>query len=443
VKPLVAVIAVALVGVLLARGSDAYVVRVDMPTAAGLREGADVKVGGATVGSVESLTLGRGDVVQAKLALDGTRIGAGAAVAVRASNLLGDKFLALQPGDAGAPAPSGATIPAARVSFPVDLDQVLDVLDPTTRARLGVLLDQAGVAVTGRRTDIGDTLAVLGPGLGRVDRLVGDLHSDNAALQRTLVTADRWVAAFARERAPLARMVDTVAGTASTVADRHEELRATLSRAPGTLRSAQGFLGDLQATTVPLGPAARAITATAPELGDTLDALPAFTRAARPALAAATRVAPALSRLATGATPVVRRAVPAVRAVRDLAQQLPPFTTGLANSVDGLMSLLHGWARAVQTRDAAGHVFRGDFIFGPALLQHALAQYGASPATRKHAKRPARPARPDEPAATVAPVPAGTPSPEPGPAEVLQPLLDRVDSTVGQTQSLLDFLLKP
>jgi virulence factor Mce-like protein len=453
-----ALVVVALAGILLTRGSDPYRVSLQLPTAAGLREGADVKVGGAVVGTVASLELGDGDAVRARLDLrDGARIGPDAAAAVKASNLLGDKYLALEPGDLGDPEASGAVIPAARVSFPVELDQILNVLDPQTRVRLAVLLDQAGRAVMGRREDVGQTLAVLGPGLGRVQSLVEDLHADNAALRDTLTTADRWARRFASEREALGQMVDTAAGTMSTVATEHDDLRATLARAPGTLRTARGFLSDLERTTVPLGPAARAITATAPALVDTLDELPAFRRAAQPALASATDVAPALTTLAERATPVLRRAVPAVRSVRGLAEALPPFTRGLDASVDGIMSLMHGWSRAVQTRDGAGHVFRGDFIFGPELLRHALNQLAnqgrRAAGPRDRSKAPAPTAQRPAPAAAT-PTPAATPAPLPKLPGQLGPLLDQVTQGLGQLTKpqagatdpvtpLLDFLLKP
>lgn len=438
-----ALVAVALVGLLVVRGGgDDRRVRVDMTEAAGLREGADVKVGGARVGSVESITLGRGDVVHAELALDGTNVGAGASAAVRANNLLGDKYLDLRPGDLARPR---STIPANRVSAPVELDQILDVLSPDTRVRLSVLLDQAGIAVTGRESDIGKTLAVFGPGLDRVDRLVSELHSDNAALRSALTSADGWAATFARERTPLGRMVDTAAGAVTTVADRRQALRATLARAPGTLTAARAFLADLERTTVPLGPAARALTATAPRLSQTLAAVPAFEKAASPTLRTATSVAPDLTRLATKATPAVRRAVPAVAALRDFSERLDPLTDALDPGLDGLMSLLQGWARAVQTRDGAGHVFRGDFIFGPELLQQALTQF-STPARRKTRKRKDRAKAP----ATPAPAPKAAPTAAPR-VPVVKPLIDQVQQALPApvrdatkpTQDLLDFLLKP
>jgi ABC-type transporter Mla subunit MlaD len=138
-----------------------------------------------------------------------------------------------------------------------------------------------------------------------------------------------------------------------------------LDRAPGTLQSLQRFLGDLRTTTRPLGPAARAISATAPGLTSTLAQLDPFQRAAEPALRQAIAVAPSLTRLGDKATPVIRRANPTLASLSGFAREAAPVTRLLDVSIDDTMGVLEGWARAIQDRDGVGHMFHGKATIGP------------------------------------------------------------------------------
>src|SRR5439155_5664998 len=124
----------ALCGVLAAvlvvvRGGDPYVLRLELADANGLIKGSPVTIGSVDVGKVADLAIGpRGDVV-ARLELDRHRgpVGRDVRAQVRAANLLGSKLVEIDPGDRARPLPSGATIPRARVETPVDLQDVFDV----------------------------------------------------------------------------------------------------------------------------------------------------------------------------------------------------------------------------------------------------------------------------------------------------------------------------
>jgi phospholipid/cholesterol/gamma-HCH transport system substrate-binding protein len=389
--------------VILIGGDSPYRMAVQLSTANGLRDGSQVKIGGVGVGKIESLELGPGDAVIAKLALDhSVRVGRGAAARVVTSNLLGSKFIELRPGDTRTPQPSGSVIPANRVSYPVDLDQVVNVLDGDTRARLQILIDEAGAGLTGRRADWSQTLRVLAPTLADADRVVATLTQDNNSLAHALATGSRFVSRLSGERRQLSRLVQ-VAGTAMrTTADRRRALARTLQDAPGTLTEARAFLADLQATAVPLGPAARALRDSAPALTATLAELPAFQRAADPTLRQASTTAPALTQLAQRATPVLREAVPTLSTVAQFSRTLAPVSKTLRVSIDDTLGLVEGWGRAIQTRDRLGHVFRGRAAVGVETFRSAIAKL-AELLHPRQAKRHATPER-------SLPTPAKTPN---------------------------------
>jgi len=373
---------VALVGALVAAlalivgsGKDQYEVRLQLTSASGLRDGSEVRLGGLKVGKVTDLRIGQGDVVEADLEVDPDRLtlGVGASAEIRATNLLGEKFVYLDAGDRSRPQPSGVTIPVTRTRSSVELDEVLSVLDGSTRARLAVLINEAGFAMTGRRADFNALIRDIPPGMRAGTQLVDQLSQDNRRLSLLVQHASRFVRRVNDERQALGEVVETAGATLQTVSAKRAQLRRALESAPSTLRAGRGFLAELRVAAVPLGPAARHISASTEPLQATLAQLAPFRASAAPALRQAVRSAPVLDRLARQATPVLRRARPTMGSLTRLAEAAPPLTAGLDESIDNALGLIEGWSRAIQGRDGLGHVFRGRAIVGPEFIRN-LAQ---------------------------------------------------------------------
>lgn len=441
-------VAATLAFLVLSGGDDPHRLRLERDNASGLIEGAPVAIGGVDAGRVTSISLDHRDRVVVELEIDGDLppVGRGATAEVRASNLLGSKLVALDPGDPSDPLPPGAVIPPAEVAAPVDLQDVFDVLDADTRTRLAILINEAGLAVTGRRADFNTLLARLPSSLEAAQRLLEEVESDNQALAQVVSRTDSFLAHITPERRALGDLVRGFGGTFHALAERRTELRESLRRAPGTLRTLQALLRDLRATTVPLGPAAREIARSAPPLAGALAALPGFEVAARPALATAEEIAPRLTSLARGATPVLRDSVPLARELSGFSRDLDPATSALGLSADDLLATIEGWARAIQSRDGVSHFFRASLSVSPDLIQSALGK-GEESSRRRTASRSRRASsrtsaregsRPDARDREHADRdrPSGERPAVPDPEEVVR----RVPQ---ETRALLDFLLSP
>lgn len=429
------------------RGEDPYMVRVQLENANGLREGSRVEIGGLAAGKVAKLDVDARDRVVANLELDSAaRIGAGASVAIQAKNLLGEKSLQLRVGDLTKPQPSGSIIAPTRVENSVDLDKVLDVLEPTTRARLGILINEAGGAVAGRRQDLGEILRQLPSTFAAATNVVDQLVNDNRTLGQLIDRSDRFVARFAAERRQIGAFVDTAGQTAATVSARRKELSHTLQATPRTLDELQTLLGELERTTVPLGPAARSIADTAPSLTATLTAVRPFQRAAAPALDEAVRAAPQLTRLGRQAAPVLRRARPTVDAVATLATAAVPVTKTADATIDELLAILQGWSRAIQGRDGLSHMFRAKVLVNSDSLRTLLAVPGVSKKNKK-TRKPASSGTPQREIAPAVPKAPKLPSlPKlPGLPKIpgLPDLNPAIDAARSDTEALLDYLLAP
>jgi phospholipid/cholesterol/gamma-HCH transport system substrate-binding protein len=274
--------------------------------------------------------------------------------------------------------------------------------------------------------------------------LLGQLVGDNHTLAHLVQTSDGWLRQFAAQRSSLGRMVDVVGQTGATLAERRTQLRQTLADAPGTLRTLQTFLAKLQATTVPLGPAARDISSTAPELSATLAQVDPFRVAADPALNAATSVAPDLTTLATKATPVLDRAVPVAHDLASFSTSLTPVSDALNHSIDNLLAIMQNWSRAIQFRDGLSHVFRGEASFTPDSITTFIDRLmAATSKSSKHstASRSAKPSAAKPQASTPAtPAPAAT---QPKSSPLTQPLQKATGQVQQSVQSLLNYLIHP
>jgi phospholipid/cholesterol/gamma-HCH transport system substrate-binding protein len=350
---------------LLSSGPSPYEVKIRLADADGLRQGSPVAIAGQDVGTISLGVQNDHVVVTMKVDRKYGPIGRNATASIASVNLLGQKRIQLTKGSSSEPAPNNYVLPASRVSVSPDLDQVLDVLTPDVRARLSILINEAGQMVTGREADLSQVFEQLPPDLVTGQKLLSAIADNNHTLGDLVQTSDGFVTELANQHTALVHAINVVGQTASTLTSRRQQLSATLANAPGTLNVLDGFLKKLQATTVPLGPAAKDISATAPELQDTLKQVEPFRAAADPVLTQATSDAPELTKLAIGATPTLQRATPVVQSLATFSDALQPISDTLDKSVDNLLATLENWARAIQFRDGLSHVFRGEAAVSP------------------------------------------------------------------------------
>lgn len=427
-------------------GSDDYVLHAKFRQAGGLREGFTVRIDGAPVGKIESLSLDADDHVVAKLRIDegAAPVGRGVRATARAADLLGEKFVDLEPGNRSDAAPSGTVVPASRTGLAVELDDVINAVDLPTRQALKVFINEQGSAYVGRGQDLAALLAALPPSLDRTRELLSQFAGDGRALGRLVEESDRVVASVARERDSLGRLVSSAGDTLATLGRRSRELGATVQRAPGALASARRALSALEGAATALAPAARGLRTTTPALISTLRELPAFTAAARPTLRTLRDATPALERLGHEATPVVRRLQPLASELATFADAADPLTETLDTGAADLLGVLEGWARATQGHDEASHIFRFGLTVNPAAFADLVPLMGATERrrgqTRKRTRGPrTADAKPPKPPAATSPQRID-----------VEPLPDDATDTLGPltgegdgAQQLLDYLLGP
>lgn len=382
----IAVVAAAILLVVLIEisGGSSYTLKLALANASGLRSGSQVLLGGVEVGKVERLDVNRRNVVIAtlKLSQGDVRVGAGASAAIVAANLLGEKYVALKPGNSKRPLPSGTTLSQAATILPTDLDQVVDVLDGGTRARLAILLDEAGMAVAGRKSDVSALLRQLPLSLTAGTHLLDTTVADNHTLADLVSQSNHFISVVNGQSRDLKRVIGASDGAARTLALRASDLAKVVAGAPEALRTYARFADYAGHDLLLLHPALLAARSAAPALDQLLQQVKPFTLAAVPALNRAAAVAPTLTRLAVQGTPTVKQAVPMLSALQHVASLSKPLSAWLGLSAGDLINITGDWASAIQFRDGASHIFNGEFYLDPSLILNA-ADKGATPAQKR------------------------------------------------------------
>ena len=354
---------VALLYIVLSSSSGGYTVVAEFKDVDGLRQGATVKLDGVPAGIVTNLTVTRHDTALATLTLDpgAVPIGSGASVQVRPTDLLGEHYAQLNIGDLRHPQPSGSFIPDTRTSAPVELDQVLNMLNVDVRTRLRILIDEAGIALAGRGADFNTLLGELPSNLGAAQAMLGQVSSEDATLRALISEGGRITTAVNGRRDAMGELITTAEQALHTVALRQGQLGGTLQDAPSALTQLHSTLDQLQGASQAIIPAAQSLQATAPPLTSTLQELPGFARAADPTLVTARAVAPSLERLGREAQAPISALRPTAAAVDTIAHSAAPIMTELdQRAMRDVLWFVENWALATKGRDALGHFVGAD-----------------------------------------------------------------------------------
>jgi virulence factor Mce-like protein len=261
--------------------------------ARGLVEGNDVRVDGAPAGTVEDMKLTDHGTALVTMRLDDgiRRPAADATAAIRPVDLLGDTYLALEPGTAATPLQG--PIPVSRTLNAPRLDDLLRTFGEPQRQALKVLLVEGGVALDRRGADLNKAALELSPTLRAADGAMRELGSQNADLRSFVTSAQRITSQAADRNQELGKLVDSLDTTLSATASSSGDLDRSLADLPPTLTQIRGTTGRLSSTAVAALPLARSLQRSAPGLSQAAVRLGPFLGSTR---RAAEELHPAISK---------------------------------------------------------------------------------------------------------------------------------------------------
>lgn len=239
-----------------------YELVVPLADANGLYPGSDVLVAGSRAGSVEDITV-QGTHALVKIRLDPAEspVHSDATVALRPKSLLGEKYLALNPGSAGGVLDSGSTLRAGQVMVSTDLQDVVNTFDAPTRAKLQVLIDNLGPGVDGRGQDLNETFTTGRKDLDSLGTVAQTLGQRDQDLQTIIQALNQVLTELARSdrRSQLGVLIDNsntllanLAAQDATLKKALTETDAALSRNDKVFSGTAGNLNSIFLTLDPL-----------------------------------------------------------------------------------------------------------------------------------------------------------------------------------------------
>src|SRR4051812_44230169 len=166
------------------QGGGSYDITLTLDNASQLVEGGQVKVGGVAVGSINSIELADDGRAHVKLSIDDdtvTPLHSGSRAEVRQSSLAGgpNRYVALTAGPVnGAENADGGSIPAEDTSAEVDLDEVLNTLDPSTLRDLKAFVRGSADGLQGRGKQLARAIETLDPALSQITAVEQELLRD-------------------------------------------------------------------------------------------------------------------------------------------------------------------------------------------------------------------------------------------------------------------------
>src|SRR4051794_127900 len=320
-RVVIAVVLVAVTGLVALRvrshnsGDSLYHVDAVFDTARGLLPGGRVKIAGANVGVIDdiSLTPQRKALVSMSIDKRFAPFHTDAHCSARPQGLVGVADVNCQPGT-----PDGRTLPKGQLghpplpitatSVPISLTDFFEIWHAPVRDRLRILLNELGMALSGRGEQLNDLLLRANPSLQKARRVLALIANQRKTLAQSITDTNRAIGTLAADRGATRRFISEAARTSGLVAQHDRALGAGIAGLPPLLRRSKSAL-------------------------DTLDAL---NHGSLPLVQNLHASAPALNRLASDTVPSAKLALPSVKALTPAlkegnatAKVLGPFVRAL------------------------------------------------------------------------------------------------------------------
>jgi phospholipid/cholesterol/gamma-HCH transport system substrate-binding protein len=356
-------------------GAKSYEVRALFDNAGQLAKNADVRIAGVNVGKVAEIRP-RGLRTEATLSIDAeyAPVANDVRAILRAKTLLGETFVSLTPGTAGAPRlADGGRIPAEQIEDTQPLDRVLGTLDEEGRKRLHELFVDTGAMLDGRAQDLNDAAGNFQTGTRQLDAVLRILDGQSADVSTLTRETGKVLQTVGDEQAAVQELARSGRRALSVTAERDERLAETVRATPAFLRELRATSTAAARTATTAAPMLRAFRPVAPRIAPTLEAITEaspeveallrdfgeLTPLAREALPATASIVSALSPFMTETEPNAKQIVPVIQYVAAYRREL---VAAMAN----IGAMAQGKAPASNGRQTA--YLRTIVPFGPQSL---------------------------------------------------------------------------
>jgi len=290
----------------------------------GLVSQSDVDVAGVKVGKVLSIAQQDSNALVTMQIDPQVRLRSDVRAYVRPKSLIGERYVELirKPKSSAPLMSDGFHIPASQTGQAIEIDTILNSLDPETRAAMSQSLRELGVAVAGQSQAINQSIPEVEQVASNLRPLVQVTDRRQQELDRILVDLAIIMQALADEQNALGQVVESGSTTLGAISQRDQDLAGTIQQANKLLISLDSIFKDLT-------PADRESLQKAPGTIQSGQAL--------------------LSQL----NPVIDRLLPEI-----LLAQINYPNNQLTVTHPEAVTLAQEWMSAFSQRDSLGHAFR-------------------------------------------------------------------------------------
>jgi virulence factor Mce-like protein len=207
-----------------------YRVSAVFATGADLVPGDDVTMAGLRVGKVEAMTPESSSArVSMLLHSNFTPLYRDARAVIRQKNLLGETYVEINRGTpSGGTIADGGLIDAAHTLTPVEVDQVLNSLDPTVRDQLNIVINTLGQSTAGRGADMNAAAGDLSSLAVDLRVLAHTLASNSDHLDALIADLRKVMETLAAWHAEFRGMIADWDHVMATLASREQNLQGTI-----------------------------------------------------------------------------------------------------------------------------------------------------------------------------------------------------------------------
>jgi ABC-type transporter Mla subunit MlaD len=390
---LIAVAAVVLIPSATGADDGPYKVRAIFDNGGFIVNDEEVRVAGATVGTVESVDITSPDeiasleggphpvpgkaVVVMNITDDAFKdFREDASCIIRPQSLIGEKLVDCTPTQPRAvgeepppeleqieegPGEGQRLLPLENNGKAVDLDLIQNINRVSYRDRFRLILNDLGAALAARGDDLAAVVDRSNPALRQTNRVLKILADQSDQLDSLASDGDAVLQPLAENREHVTGFFANAAVAGQATAERGDDLEAQLEKFPETLRQVRATMKDLRGFADEGTPLAEDVAVSAPWLSKATQKLGPFASAGIPALKT-------LGTAVESAGPKLIAADPVVVDLRELTDSAAPSAKNLqgilntlseTNGFKYLMDFIYGTSGSVNGFDEFGHYQRG------------------------------------------------------------------------------------
>jgi virulence factor Mce-like protein len=313
-------------------GAQGYRINVSFPSAQDLATQADVRIAGVSVGKVVSTQLDpKGNRTMATLQIQHqyAPITKDTRAILRTKTILGETYVQLIPGQPNAPPiADGGTLPRSQVLPTVQLADIFNALDPTTRHAFQTWQQELAKAVNGNDQNLNDVLGNLPTFAADATDILQVLDVQHFATVRLIQSGGTVFGALGADQTALRNLITSAESTFAETAANNNALARTFQVFPTFLNETKATMAKLQTFSLNTDPLIKELDPVAQQLAPTLHSVQLLS--------------PPLRHLFTNLGPLITVSQTGLPAVREILTGATPMLGSLGTFLEQLNPIL-GW----------------------------------------------------------------------------------------------------